>query len=245
VNLQDARIEVIKAFDPMSGCYYHKTDYRHHNFIDGMAWCGLLTGAARRKGDKALTELGSFYLGKLLAVGKDARNYALHQVDEEWIASTSMPGYWYLQKPQSFAGPAGLHYAGLGPRPAVAPVFRCIAWVYGLTYPLFESHLNSIMLAFLIDGKKPPATLEKICLSNPFYAAIYGERVYQEYPPMYRYTEGFSETHNTIVPLANCEPSSWVFRRNPYKEYQCKGVVEQHGYTPIWQVVGEYLQEML
>jgi len=245
VNLTDARIEVIKAFDPMSGCYYHMDDYRHHNFIDGMAWVGLLTGAARRKDDKCLTELGATYLGKLLAVGPDARNYALHQVSDDWKTSTSMPGYWYLQKPQSFAGPAALHYAGLGPRPAMAKVFTLLGWVYGLTYPLFESHLNSIMMAYLVTNKKPASTLEKLYLSNPFYAAIAGIKVSQEYPPLQRYTEGFTKRSSTIVPLANCEPSSWVFRRNPYNEYYAKGVPEAVGYTPIWQVVGEYLQELL
>lgn len=244
MDFESARSEVIQAFDPVTSCYYHMTDHRHHGFIDGMAWVGLMTGAAKRYGDKCLEELGTTYLTTLLKVGTDARNYARYRVNDEWISSINIAGYWFLRKPQAFAGPAGLHYAGLGAKPQCKWMLLA-AWVYGLTYPLFESHLNSIMLAHLIHDKKPPSTMRKLYESNPFYAAIAGIKSAVKYPSIYRYTQATTEKRNEIQPFELCEPSSWPFRRNPYNWYTSAGEPQQEGYVPIWQVVGEYLQRMI
>jgi hypothetical protein len=245
MDIETARQEVIKAFDPVTFSYYHKTDYRQSGFIDGMAWVGLLTGACTRKGDKTIAELGTTYLKTLLRVGTDARNYAKTRVSEDWISSINIPGYWFLRKKQAFEGPAGLCYAGLGTEPPTAKLLRIVAWVYGLTYPLFESNLNSIMTAFLIVGKKPPFTMRRLYESNPFYAAIAGIKKKEPYPSMYRYTKGTTETTKEVQPFVLCEPSSWPFRRNIYNLYSPFGEQEQYGYVPIWRVVGDYLQDML
>jgi hypothetical protein len=245
MNLDEARNEVFKAFDPTTYCYYHRSDYRHSDFIDGQAWVGLLRGACLRKGDLALAELCKDFLTTLAKVGTDARNYARYKVSDKWISSINIPGYWFIRKPQAFEGPAGLCYAKMGEEPKVAKLLRLVAWVYGLTYPLFESNLNSIMTAFLIVDKKPPSTMKKLYMTNPFFAAIASVKKTEPYPYMFRYSGGTTEKTSRIQPLALCEPSAWIFRRDPYKMYVPAGDIDTVSYTPTAQVVGEYLQEML
>jgi len=161
--------EVLAAFNP-DNFYYYSTDKKEYsNFIDGMAWCGLLLGACLSCGDTTALKIAAMcteYLRNIMNVGPDARTYAPEQVTDSCTESTSMPSMWYKQKPQSFAGPAGLHFAvSQGAQldnpfdiMGQAKLFTSMGWLFGyaLSWPIvgkwLRQHINSVWLAYLITG---------------------------------------------------------------------------------------------
>lgn len=261
MNLQQARKATLDAFDKNTLVYYHSKPYQYSNFIDGMAWVGILCGAAYKEGDLELARMAERYLNRLLLIGPNARNFAPEKVDDSWKESPTIDGYWYKEKPQSFAGPVGVYFAKkMGanidipessklPDPhGTARLFTLIAPIFGhLVYyiPWLRQHVNSMFLAHLLLDKKPPESMEYLSKENPFFSYMFAIPCVVSYPEVSRYSQGRTVTQSNIVPLRDRKPSSWVFRNWPYDLYIKEGEVLPIEYTPIWMVVGEYLQNTL
>jgi len=259
VDTKTARDIVVAAFDKKNYCYYHTSEHKPKSFIDGMAWAGVCCGAALKVKDKELADFCAGFLANLLLVGKDARNYAQSQPDSDWIPSTTMPGFWYLKKAQSFAGPAGLQFAIDNGAKLETPFkdvkktakWMCAGgWLFGLSVKFLSSlrqHINSMFTAYLILGKKPSSTMLWMCEENPYFSYVAGKKCAVAYPPTRRFANGQEKTSKKVVQFQKAEPSAWVFRRDPFNEY-CdagSGQLMPYDYTPIAQVVGDYLQKTL
>ncbi|MBD3406165.1 MAG: hypothetical protein GF411_08595 [Candidatus Lokiarchaeota archaeon] len=257
MDAQTARNDIISAFNDYY-CYSNELPFRYNDFIDGMAWVGLLCGACHIAGDNELIKRTEIYLRTLLSVGADARNFAPIQVKPDWKKS-KIGGLYYREKPQSFAGPAGLLFAKQNgadvPNPFnikdKAEFFARYSNIYGylLRIPWFgkkymRQHLNSIMLGCLVNGKKPGGSLEWLCESNPFYAYIGGIKQEVEYPPDTKYSDGEEIEHDEIQPIGIREPSSWIWKQWPTKEYRHSGIPVKK-YTPTAYLVAHYLQESI
>ena len=256
----EARQKVLEAFESSTFCYSQVLPLQYTDFIDGMAWVGLLCGASRLVGDKELAKICENFLSRLLAVGPDARNFAPKQVTSEWIKSPSLEGFWYREKPQSFAGPAGLRFAIDCGAPLNDPfqiksksrMMTLFGGLFGfaLSHSIpwlsegLRQHINSMFLAYLVLGKRPATSLLWLCEGNPFFSYIAGIKCSVEYPDPTSMSEGHTVEENALVPLKDRKPSSWIFRDWVKSRYVREGTVSQT-YTPIWQVVGDYLQSKL
>lgn len=256
METEEARGLVLSAFHIENYYFSQFVPFGYTNWIDGMAWVGLLCGAAHKVGDTELAQKCELYLNRLMYVGQDARNFAPMQVDGSWVKSEKLEGFWFKQKPQSFAGPAGLRFAidnganlndpfqikrkarwmVLGGS-AFGYLVRWVSW--------FRQHINSMFLAYLILGKRPARSMLWMCEGNPFFSYIAGEKCSVEYPSMYRTSGGRTVERDQVMPLSKSKPSSWIFRRWPKSEYLREGVQNTSGYTPSWQLVGDYLQSTL
>lgn len=256
MNIEEARKLVLEAFD--EGTYYYSqvTPFGYTNWIDGMAWVGLLCGASHKVNDVELAQKCELYLGRLLEIGEDARNFAPMQVANDWFRSAKVTGYWYKKKPQSFAGPAALRFAidsgahlndPFGVK-GTARLYVRLGWFFGHGAKFIKwlrQHINSVFLAHLILEKRPAKSMLWMCEGNPFFSFIAGEKCEVEYPSLYRTSEGHSEDEDEIVPLKDRKPNSWIFRNWPKSRYVRDGTIQTTGYTPIWQVVAYYLQSTL
>jgi len=226
------RQQVINSFDTKHLCTFsHEIPYRLTNFIDGMAWIGVLAGAAHKAGDTEVEELCKVWLTTVATVGEDARNYAPYQVKDEWLPSKSLSGYWFKEKPQSFAGPAAYHWAikqGVDlPKDAVrdvegtAGLLCSAAPVYGWLvkhFTFLRQHFNSFIFAHLLLGKTPPSSMEFSTQNNPFYAYLYGTTVDYTY---------------------SMHVSAWPAKHVWGAEEKNKT------YTPVCQLASDYLQSTL
>jgi hypothetical protein len=94
------------SFDTQSGYYYHTSNKSCDNFIDMLAWVGWMACGCKYVEDYELMEKCVTCVDKVLTVGKDARTFAPYRVTEAWKQSSSIPGLWYKEKAQSFAGPS-------------------------------------------------------------------------------------------------------------------------------------------
>ena len=256
MNTEEARKQVLEAFHLETYYYSHTLPFGYTNWIDGMAWVGILCGACHKAGDREIAQKCEKYLERLLLVGKDARNFAPMKVTDAWVASPTLPGYWYKEKPQAFAGPAGLRFAidngahlndpfqiKSQARWMVRGGFAfgyLVRWFSGL-----QQYLNSMFTAHLILGERPASSMLWLCEENPFFSFIAGKKCSVTYPDMRRTSGGHGEGRDHIVPLAQCKPSAWIFRRDPKDEYIREGVSQGSAYTPAAQLVGDYLQSVL
>jgi hypothetical protein len=237
MNTAEARDLLVSSYDRDTGIYYHEIPKRDTDLIDGMAYLSMLT--------------------KVGPTPLSARNYATKQVNAKWLPS-SVDGFWYYPKEQAFAGPAGVIFANnQGGVQVDIPTSTTLrnaklmvmgGFLFGIVAKWSESirsSLNSMFTAHLILGKKLSSTMLWACDENPFFSYIAKKRCSVPYPPTSRYTTPEESVEKNIVPLANAEPSAWVFRRDPFKRYIPNGVPVDKQYTPIWQVVGDYLQSTL
>lgn len=259
MNTQEARSIVLGSFDANGGSYRHVYPYRYTNFIDGMAWIGVLCGACYKAKDTELAAKCVTFLNNLINVGKDARNYAPAQVKPEWKASTSMPGFWYKEDPQASAGPLGLGFAVKCGAPISIPPYldvkrksaerlTSLGFLYGFTCKWISSlrqHMNSMWMSYLEQGKRPSSTMLWMCEDNPFYSYVAGKKCSAAYPDMHKTSEGTTKEGKKIVPLKSREPDPWVFKDWPYTEYVRTGQVAEESYVPVAQVAGDYLQGTL
>jgi len=228
----DIRDRVISAFRPEEGyTYSHRLPFRYSNFIDGMAWVGMLCGAARIAQDWELIELTEGYLINLLLVGPDARNFGpTAKTSPEWERSAHMPGYSYKVKPQSFAGPAALRWAvSKGARvdlslvPDVTRTARALCLVsplFGLLVKHIKSlrqHVNSVMFAHLLTDSNTPSTMKFLEIKNPVYQYI-----------------GSGAVVDTDFVYPNTGP--W-----PAKDWPDSPSVPEGDYTPLCSLVGQLL----
>jgi hypothetical protein len=251
-----ARAQVIDAFDSATGGYSHVLPKKWSNFIDGLAWVGMCWGACLKKGDNEVAELCERFVKTLLEVGKDARNFAPVQVDTDWVKSTTYPNLWYVAKPQEFAGPAALEFAiqcGAKIKSPFNPMTKArllvaTAGVFGWLCKYIEGlrqHLNSVWMAHLILKKKPASGLLWSAEENPFFSYVAGKKCDVVYPASRRYLVDSETTEKSVVPFQKAKPSAWPFRRDPFKTYVGEGQQEDDSYTPIAQLVGDYLQGTL
>lgn len=249
------RTEVLSAFDPESGCYSHELPRRYSNFIDGMAWVGVMCGCALKVGDIELAAACRRYLVTLIEVGADARNYAPME-REGWKPSTTIPGYWYKEKPQSFAGPAGLAFANqcgadielvwVPDIMSTAKMYVSLGWVFGYAcrwVSALRQHVNSIMLAHLVAGQRPASSLSFLNYDNPFYSAISGVSRETDYAtPLREWSEEKTVDGSGLVPMRDRKPNAWIFRNWPYTRYTGSGTLSSWYYTPTACLCGAYLQ---
>jgi hypothetical protein len=253
---EKARNMILDSFDDR-GCYSHEVPFTYSNFIDGMAWIGLLCGACHVAGDDELIKKTERYLSILLRVGKDARNFAPKQVNPEWKKSENIDGLFYLEKPQSYAGPFALQFAiqcgakldNPFDKEKSAEFFADWSNLYGylLNIPWFgkkymRQHLNTIMVACLVSRKKPGESLEWLYKSNPFYAYIAGVNMDVEYPPDTVYSDEKIIEHKDIQEISKREPSPWVWKQWPTKECIGNGTILKK-YTPVAYLTAYYLQK--
>ena len=256
MSQESAREKVLSAFHPETFYYSHVLPFEYDNWIDGMAWVGILCGAAYKVGDTELAGKCEKYLKRLLEVGKDARNFAPTQLKNDWKPSKTIQGYWYEEKPQSFAGPAGLRFAidngaSLNDPFQIKSRARLMVlggWSFGYLVRWFSwlrQHVNSMFLAYLVLGKKPPTSMLWLCEDNPFYSYIAGVKCETVYPDMHRMSEGETVERSEVVPLCKRKPSSWVFRQWLKGEYIREGDQKLSEYTPAAELVGFYLQSTL
>jgi hypothetical protein len=256
MTTQEVRDQVLSAFNDETYYYSHVLPFGYTNFIDGLACVGLLCGAAYKVGDTEVAQKCERYLNRLLTVGKNARNFAPMPVSDSWIKSKTIPGYWYKEKPQSFAGPVGLRFAiDNGAHlndpfqiKSKARLMACGGWAFGYLVrwmSWLRQHVNSMFLAYLILGKKPASSMMWLCEENPFFSYIAGEKCSVAYPDMNKVSDGHTEDRDYIVPLEKRKPSAWVFRGWPKSEYIREGVHQGSMYTPTAQLVGDYLQSTL
>lgn len=257
MNINQAREDVLSAFDDHY-CYSNVLPFEYNEFIDGMAWVGLLCGACYLAKDKELAHKSEVYLKTLVNVGKDARAFASTKVGSSWKAS-KVEGLYYKEKPQSFAGPAGLLFANqcgakIDNNYKIKDTAKFYAeWsnLYGylLRIPWFgkkymRQHVNSVMLGCLVSKKKPGKSLKWIYESNPFYAYIAGKKMEVEYPPDTKYSKSEEIEHDEIQPINKRMPSSWIWKQWPTKEYKPSGEPTKR-YTPTAYIVAYYLQQNL
>jgi len=257
MDLQEARQRVLEAFNDSDYYYNHQIPYGYTNFIDGMAWVGLLCGACHLVNDEKLAEKCEGYLKNLLKVGPDARNYAPMQVSSDWIKSETMEGYWYRKKPQAFAGPAALQFAIYCGAKLDNPFnVKIRAWIMRLLNPAFgylvrwfhwfRQHIDSQFLAHLINASKPPKSMLWMCETNQFFSYIAGIECEPCYPEVWkRFQNGDTGDVDYVVHLSERKPSAWIFRSWPKGKYTGTPPYEAKSYTPTAQVVGEYLQQHL
>ena len=256
METEQVREEVLKAFHPETYYYSQFLPFGYTNWIDGMAWVGLLCGASYRVGDRELAGKCELYLNRLMIVGKDARNFAPMQVEDNWLPSKSLPGYWFKQKAQSFAGPTGLRFAidngaQLNDPFLIKNQARWMVqggWAFGYLVRWvrwLHQYLNSMFTAYLILGERPASSMLWLCEENPFFSFIAGKKCLGTYPDMRRTSGGYTEERDHIVPLVQCKPNAWIFRRGPYSEYVREGVTQDASYTPTAQLVADYLQSTL
>ena len=256
-----ARPLVIGAINKENFYYSHTLPAKYSDWIDGLAWSSCGRGAALLASDWELASLLYEYGARIMSVGKDARNYAPLQVKPDWVASTTMPGFWYTVKPQAMAGPLALLWANgiarkLG-KPQIDNDFNVImsakamaasGFLYGILAKKsawLRGYIDSMWLSHLYLGKKPASTMMWMAEENPFFAYIAGKKQSVAYPNMARTTEGATALESSVVPLEQCEPSAWIFRRDPYNRYNRLGTQQPESYTPLAQLVGDYLQSTL
>ena len=248
--------EMLDAFHDDHFYYYHTSNKEYSDFIDGMAWVGIMTGVAYKLRHMDLAMKGEGYLKNILAVAPDARNYAPIKVNDKWQASNNMPGFYFREKPQSYAGPFGLSYAiSQGADidnpfdvDGVAKTMTSLGLFFGVLVKhlsFLEQHINTIWLAHLHRRKRPAGTMLWMCEENPFYSYIAGKKCDAKYPDPRRYENGRNEETKKVQPLHKCKPSTWIFRRNPCDHYIKEGAPFDWAYTRIWQYVGEGLQSLL
>jgi len=261
MDIDEARSLVLSSFDDETYCYSHVIPFRHSNFIDGMAWVGVLCGAAHKIGDVSIAQKAENYLYRLMEVGPDARNFAPVQVDDDWMPSETIPGYWYTQKPQAFAGPAGLQFAiDCGARlhnpysiSWKARLMVLFGWLFGYVSRggiswlsvFVRQYTNSMFMAHLITRSKVPTSMLWLCEDTALFQYIAGIKSFTEYPDPSRTTGGHTEEVDQVVPMKDRKPSAWVFRNWLKTRYIRDGVPVDEKYTPIWQVVGDYLQSTI
>jgi len=256
MNTEEARAQVVAAFYPDTGGYSHVLPRSYKDFIDGLAWVGMGWAASLVAKDTEVAALCQRFVETLLKVGPNARNFAPFQVKDDWKSSSSVAGLWYTEKPQEFAGPAALEYAIRCGAPIKSPfdvrskakTLVATAGVFGCLCRWFEfprQHLDSVWLAHLVLGKKPASGLLWTVEENPLFSFIAGKKCSAAYPVLKRFKNGSEKTEKKVVPLSNAKPSAWVFRRDPFKRYVPEGELNEEAYTPVAQLVGDWLQSTL
>jgi hypothetical protein len=219
------RDEVLAAFHAPCG-YYHEAPHAQRNYIDGMFHVGILAGACNLHGDAELGQKARGHLIMLATYG--VRAYGNEKLTDSWVEVAS--GIWGHSKPQSFAGPAALWWGA----PDIARncrvddvrdlanlyvwLFRVAPWVF--MHGPFDQHLNSVMLAHLLTGKRPWWYKDRLTERNPFYGYIYRERVEAKYPNI----------------------SPWPAKNLPFWDGES---VKPQLYTPTCQLASNYLQTHL
>lgn len=234
--IEEIREKVISAFRPEDEyAFSNEIPFRYNNFIDGQAWVGMLAGAARLAGDSIVESLASKYLTGLSVVGKDARTFAPYKVSGSWLESTAIyfKGYYYKQKPQGFAGPCAIRWAeklGVYIWPDkkydyvkyIAMAMVIIAPLFGYLIrfiPYLRQHINSIMFAHFLLGKKPPKSMMFLAKDNMVYSYLYR------------------------LPCDTLYENTGIW---PAKDYPGESEIRiDKEYTPICNLVGLYLQQAL
>lgn len=255
MNPEAARVNISASFDEH---YYYSNvvPFEYNDFIDGMAWIGLLCGACHLAKDEELIHKTETFLRTLLNVGKDARAFASRRVELNWKTS-KIGGLFYREKAQSFAGPAGLFFAiQCGAKldnpfniKGTAEFYADWSNFFGylLRVPWFgkkymRQHLNSVMLGCLVSKKKPGKSLKWLYESNPFYGYIAKKKMDVECPPDGKYAIEKTIEHKKVQPISKREPSAWFWKQWPTKEHKPSGEPIKR-YTPVAYLTAHYLQK--
>lgn len=220
--------------------YSHVIPHRVENYIDGLFHISMALGAAKKKNDSAVVAVCSNWI-EILSKVKNARNWSVSPKDG-W---SLINGYYYKIKEQSFAGPCayqwatGKAYCGMDMKNK-AFWLRMLAPIY-FWAGIDDQHTNSIMLAFLLAGKKAPKTKRTTC--NPFYKYICGETA-EAVTPWTLYKSVESKEIDSIVELKNRETSPWIWKQSPYRvaiKYDESVVYNNLSFYVLSAFVGEHL----
>ena len=256
-ELQIVRTKVLDAYDSDTGYYYSTIPHVYNEFIDGMAWNTPLIAACYKVGDLELAAKAEKYVQTIINVGKDARTFAPHKVDDEWLESSSIPGMWYKEKPQSHAGPLGLKFAMDNGAQLMVPDYlkekwesgiklTKIGWAFGFSVKYIsglKQHINTMFSAYLAKGKKPSWTMRWMYKENPYFSYIGRKKCVVEYPDMHKLNNVKKTKCKKVVDMKYAKPTTWIFRRDPLTKYE--GDKSDREYTPIARLTGEYLQMSL
>ena len=245
-NIMTPRDKYLSAFK--NGVYSQVLPWRMTNYIDGLFHHSMVCGAAYMAQDTEIWLTSKTWIERLLSLDIEARNFAFEQVTESWEPCGQ---YWIKRKPQSFAGPAALHWAiehGAGvnsgglDRPN--PWFMIITGgVFGYLVKwvdLLSQHINSYFLAYMLEGKKPPKSMYWLAWDNPFYLWLYGEELYCEFPGR-KTTEG-KIVKSKDVPFRYREPDTWPIKNRPNRLYLNEGEEVNWEYTPICELFVDLLE---
>jgi len=257
-ELQAVRTKVLNAYDPVTGYFYSTIPHVYNEFIDGMAWNTPLIAGCYKVGDTELASKAEKYVQTIIDVGKDARTFAPHKVDDEWLQSSSIPGMWYKEKAQSYAGPLGLKFAmDNGAQLMVSDYLKDkwesgikltkIGWAFGLSVKYIsglKQHINTMFSAYLAKGSKPSWTMRWMYKENPYFSYIGRKKCIVEYPDMHKLAGDYKKTKcKKVVDMKYAKPTTWIFRRDPLVKYE--GEKTDVEYTPIARLTAEYLQASL
>jgi hypothetical protein len=276
----DVRDEVLAAINKENGYYYHqKIDgdqpYCYNGgFIDGLSWMSRCWGACLLVGDIEIASLCEKFCKTILTVGADARNYAPLQADTDWVASTKIPGMWYVAKENYFDGPGALQWAikcGAkidnplkvqiipGIRVSVMTAARwqiklgrLFGWWYKKTHTwtpaiIGDRQIEPVWMSYLLLGEKVPDSMLWMCEENPWYSFIAGKKCDVSYPLTRQFMNSTSLMKSNVVPLQRTKPNAWIFKRSPFSEYSDGGggQLSDVSYTPVWKLVADYCQSTL
>lgn len=238
------RDRVKAAFDPGTGAFSQITPYKQDHDIDGMAWVSLLAGAAHLAGDTEVEGLARRYLrrlNELSANGGDIRSYGPTKISDRWEPARliDVGDVYVLRKEQAFAGPASYLWAqevGCDLPPlwgdlrddtrAWSSVFTngLVAGPFGWLSRIFrglDQHVNSVMLAHLLEGDRPPSSLAWAAHDNPFYQYIYGKvmTTMPKFPIQWDIKGAYKERVGKAVPFDRRPPGPWPAKNHPRSEY--------------------------
>lgn len=254
-QLKTVRQEVLDAYNRDNGYFYCLKPYKYNEYIDGMAWNTPLIASCYKIGDIELAELAERYVQTIIDVGRDARTFAPIKVDDEWKESVNIKGLWYIEKPQSSAGPLGLKFAidngsklkvpdYLKKKWESALYLTKLGWAFGFAVKYISSlrqHINTMFTAYLAKGSKPSWSMRWMYEHNAYFSYIGKKHCkIDKYPAMNK-LENIKRTKcKKVVPLNFAKPTAWIWRRDPLIKYE--GTPTEIVYTPIARLTAEYLQ---
>jgi len=265
-KIQYWRNAVLSSFDDQTGYYYHTSLRSYDDFIDMLAWVGWMACGCKYVEDQELMDKCVACVNTILTVGEDARTFAPYPASEssQWKPSATIPGLWYKEKEQSFAGPSAWYKMKKLGIPVLDPLgnpftmdsverkaktIASAACAFGYAAKWIRAlrqHINSTWLALEILERKAPSSLAWTKYQNPFFMAVDGEPfVDLDAMPqiLVKWSNETTKSTNTLQPLVNTSSSDWVWRRDPYKKSTHEPDSEAKMlYTPTALLTAAYFQ---
>jgi hypothetical protein len=236
------RKKVLQAFNVQNGTYRHVLTDPVIGGIDNLGMLSILAGAAKIAGDTQVQQFAEEWCNTCTSISKNCRNFDVVPHDG-WFNTGE---YYWKEKPQCYAGPFGYEWArnqGCNlPKIWDVPLAKWIAMVPSIfiRYLGFKQHLNTCMVAKLLEGNRPGSSWDWAKEDNAFYSYIAGEKC--RIPQMNIYSSKTTKDVKEIVPIQQRQGSQWIWKQWPFT--RCIEFTDRE-YTPTALLIGEYLQGSL